>query len=174
MPASALLVPARALLGGLLLLVALAAPAWAHGIFLELREEAPGQVVGEVYFSDGSPPGAGSWSAFRDPEQRPFARGELEAGGVLRFRVDSPGPVRVVVEEPGLHRCQARLVVQEGASSIPTSATPAASPSRAPLAGSHPPRGGVPWTRLLLGLGVIATLGGGLTLWQRRAAPPSQ
>lgn len=165
--------PPRALLKGLLLAALAAAPTWAHGLLLELREEAGGQVLGEVYFSDGSPPGEGTWQAFRATEELPFARGELEAGGVLRFRVDAPGPVRVVVEEPGLHRCEARLVIQGVASSAPTStsATPAAQATPAPASA---PRGGVPWPRLLAGLGVIALLGGGLSLWQRRARPPSQ
>jgi len=171
--------PARALLSllGLLLVAALAAPAWAHGIFLELREAAPGEVVGEVYFSDGSPPGAGSWRAFRGGAQEPFARGELEPGGLVRFRVDAPGAVRVVVEEPGLHRCEAKLDVSRAAPAAPVSSAelPAPSPHASPPAPARrPPRGGVPWRRLLLGLGVIAALGGGMTLWQRRAAPPTQ
>lgn len=170
---------ARAALFALLLGAALASPSWAHGLFLELREAAPGEVVGEVYFSDGSPPGQGSWHAFRGADERPFARGELAPGGRLRFRIDGPGSVRVVVEEPGLHRCEATIQLARGASATSAEERGAEAPLPAPTpaeaaSGSAPGRGGVPWTRLALGLGVIAALGGGLTLWQRRVAPARQ
>lgn len=170
----------HAALLSLALLLANAGSAYAHGFLLEVREEG-GEISGEAYFSDGDPPGAGTWKVFAGASETPLGSGPLAEGGRFRFRPPGPGTYRCEVREVGLHLAQASLTL--GAPSPRASATPAAPLSvagrgtqapretpGAPAEASHPTRG---WgkarlKRLLTGLGAIAVLGVGLFRFQQR------
>lgn len=171
----------------LALLLALPAGARAHRLHAEARLDQ-GQVLLEVYFSDGTPaagaevtlrrvaPEAGSEGA-----EQVLARGQTDAGGRFRWSPPAPGTYELEVVEPGLHRARVEVTVAPGALSAraredpaadpahPTSGAPAAVASAgagSPTAGAAA-RGAVPWGGVVSGLVVIALLAGLLAAVQR-------
>lgn len=167
----------------LLLALLLAAPAAAHGFHLELRVQA-GVIQGEAYFSDGEPPGEGTWRVFHAAGGEALASGQLDTSGHFRWEAPALGRYRCEVKEVGLHVASAEVdvkVTAPGASSAP-SATPSppagsaqseseSDTARRPKRG----RGGrARLKRLLTGLGGIALLGVGLFRFQRRRGAGSE
>lgn len=165
--------PAHAWTAALCAVVALAAPARAHRLNVEARVEG-GRVRVEVYFSDGTAPAGAQVVATRDGVE--VARGLTDAAGGWTFAPPLAGRYEVAVTEPGLHRGRVEVEVRaaELAASQPatgaaaTGAAATASATAPPASGRRP--GGVDWPGVLLGLAIIALLGLGLTVWQRRRA----
>lgn len=165
-----------------LLLLCLPAPALAHRLHAEVRQQGD-EVLLEVYFSDGTTPEGAQVTVERAGVT--VASGATDAAGTWRFRPPGPGSYRLSVTEPGLHRASLTFTIagvdpdvtptesHPDAAADPDHAAPsaatAAPPSSHPTATPAPPRhtAGVPWDRLGLGLLVIAGLAGALALAQR-------
>ena len=178
----------------LALLLALPAAARAHRLHAEARLDE-GQVLLEVYFSDGSPsvgaevtvrraaPEAGSQSvapeAGRASIDEVLARGQTDARGAFRWRPPAPGRYGFEVLEPGLHRARVEVTVEAGAVSTRVRedlaadpahpGSPAATASAGTAAGAPgaPARGAIPWGGVVSGLFVVALLAGLLAAAQR-------
>lgn len=156
-------------------LLLLAAPALAHRLNADARL-VEGEVLLEVYFSDGAAPADATVEVLRGLE--PIASGVADDQGRFRWRPPGPGRYLFVVTEPGLHKAQveidvpsaAPVAVPDSASiSVPASASEERAHARAPAGEADPPhRGGTPWGGVAAGLGVIAALTLILALAQRR------
>ena len=147
----------------LLLLLLAAAPAWAHRLHAEARLDG-GEVLLEVYFSDGTAPDGAAVEVRRG--ETAVASGVADAQGRFRWRPPGPGRYHLVVTEPGLHKAQAEIDVP--AAALAAVATPSSAAAPVPDPAPPPPRGGTPWGGLAGGLSVIVVLCGGLALLQRR------
>lgn len=178
----------RVLLVVALGLASSAPAARAHGFHAEAWLQ-DGEVVLEVYFSDGSVPGACEVEVRRD--ETVVQRGRTDPSGFFRFRPAVAGQYVLEVVEPGLHEARAEVEVppldEAGSSSTPDATASVRGPGAATtgtLSSRTPPspgpgpeanpgretrshRGGVPWVRVVAGVAIVLALAGGLALLQR-------
>lgn len=97
-----------------LLALASAAPAFAHGLLVQVRGEASA-VTGRVYYSDGAP-GAGEFVELRDLTEpaRPVLSGATDPQGGFRFPGVPGHAYAVVVHGEEGHTTEMRLTLASG------------------------------------------------------------
>ncbi len=120
---------------------AVATPAWAHRMDLDLIALDGGRLRAEVYYSDGRP-AAGAEIAVRDGAGKEILRGVADPQGKFEFQRPAQAAFEVEARHEGGHRAARRV---EPGKPIP----PPTPPER---------RGEVPIAKLLAGVAIIAAL----------------
>lgn len=165
---------------GVLLVLALALgetrPARAHALGAECQLRS-GQLEVEAYYDDNTPArDARVW--LEDAQGRRVLQGRTDSQGRWRCPCPEPGRYRLTVDAGAGHRTTlvVRVPALPGTATVPTDAAPQ-TPAAIPVA-EGPSRAEFtrpPWTRMVLGLGIIGCLGlvgWGVLRWRRRRHLP--